>query len=109
MPTTAIATAIFNTLRTKLSAADATVRIHGKTLIGLLASPTVTERTQMYGADEGYEGSLYLKVADLPAQGIEDGDLVSFKEGSKWIDRRIMSIETKSGVVKRCSMQTAHR
>ena len=109
MPTTAIATAIFNTLRTKLSAADITVRMNGKSMIGLLAIPTSSERTTLYGADDGYDSSLYVITSDLPAQGVEDGDIAELQNGAKWDRRRILSIETKSQVVKRFALGSEHR
>ena len=109
MPTPTIATKILNVIRTKLSGTNVDVRISGKSINGVLAAPSVTERTSMYGAEEGYVGSLYVLVAELPPQGIEDGQRVELKEvgSNKWISRKIMSIETKSQVVKRLSLEGA--
>lgn len=101
MPTAAIATKIFNVLRTRLSATNIEVRIKGKTLNALLASPSFEEKVTFWGDDEGYQASIYVLDADVPAQGIESGDEISVKDGSRWIDRRIVSIDTKSQTVKK--------
>jgi hypothetical protein len=99
MPTPVIATKVYNTLRTKFSSGDVSVRVHGKTIDGFKVSPSFEEKATFWGDDDGYQATVYFIDTELPSQKVKSRDRVDVKDGTKWVTRRVLGLDIKCAVI----------
>jgi hypothetical protein len=85
---------VFGVVETHIPAAKIIVRIHGTEINSLRSNFTTEEGGTMWGIMPGAVANIWIKIEDLPAQGVADGDMVEVYYCNKWERGKVKSRTT---------------